>query len=216
MEIIVEGNATLSITPDLVILNLSFKTKAHTYEEALGKGIEEVQNFVDEVLLKNNFTVDDMKTQNFVIKEEQKYNEQTESYIFDGYSFYQNATIKFDYDKVRLAKVIEGIAKLEKAPSIQVNFGVKNEKAYQEKVLQDAYQDAQFQAEAIAKAAGKVLDQCKKVDFKPFTEEYISKTRLMDSFENANTLNAIPKMINIFTPEDIKITENLYCLWITK
>ena len=100
MEIIVEGKGVEYFTPDQVVLNIEFHTKGLSYEEALSEGVKNVQNFVSELLLRNGFNNEDMKTRSFVVREDKKYNESTRTYIFDGYLFNQSATIKFDYDKV--------------------------------------------------------------------------------------------------------------------
>ena len=81
-----------------------------------------------------------------------------------------------------------------------------------------AYNDAKEQAKAIADAAGLELSECIKVDFKPFNTEYVSHSN-MDSEMMMRTakMGATPEKISaIFTPEDILISETLYCLWKTK
>lgn len=218
MEIVVQGKGVEYFTPDEVILNISFNTKDQSYEEALSNGVKNVEKFVNELLLQNGFTADDMKTRNFVVKEDKKYNEMTRTYIFDGFSFNQNATLKFDYNKERMAKIIEAFSKLENAPSCQINFGVKDAKECKGKIIAKAYKEAELQAQAIASAAGKSLKQCVKVDFKPFTTEYFSQSNLDTNMMYANDtrLGAVPAIINTFTPEDIELSETLYCLWITE
>ena len=70
MEIIVEGKGINSFVPDEVRLNINFFVKGITYEETLNKGTLNVQLFIEEVLFKNGFKKDDMKTKSFIIKEE--------------------------------------------------------------------------------------------------------------------------------------------------
>lgn len=214
MEIIVQGKGTEYFTPNEIVLNIKFNTKGESYEEVLSEGVKNVQKFVNELLLKNGFTIEDMKTRNFVVREDQKYNESTGTYIFDGFSFNQNATIKFDYDKERMAKIIEELPKLDNAPTCQINFGVRNTKECKRKILAKAYKDAELQAQSIAEAAGKTLKQCVKVDFKPFTTEYISQTTF-NSDMTYGAARVAPTITNTFTPEDIELSETLYCLWIT-
>lgn len=218
MEIIVQGKGTEYFTPNEVILNISFNTKGQSYEEALSAGVNNVQKFVNELLLQNGFTTDDMKTRNFVVKEDKKYNEMTRTYIFDGFSFNQSATLKFDYDKERMAKIIEALSKLDNAPSCQINFGVKDAKECKRKILAIAYKEAELQAQAIAEAAGKNLKQCVKIDFKPFTTEYVSRSAIESDMMYAKDarFGAAPAIINTFTPEDIELSETLYCLWIAE
>jgi len=218
MEIIVQGTSSKYFTPNEVILNINFTTKKNSYEVALNEGVRNVQVFVDTILLPNGFSKEDMKTKSFVVKEEKKYNEATRKYEFAGYSFNQNATLKFDYDKEKLAHIMVQLSRLDNAPSCHINFGIKDEKACRKTILAGAYQDAEFQAQAIAQAAGKNLKQCIKVDFQPFTTNYLSQTNMEGSMLYKSALGANPDsaIINTFTPEDIELTETLYCLWIAE
>lgn len=218
MEIIVQGKGTEFFTPNEVILNIGFNTKGQSYEEVLSEGVKSVQKFVNELLLQNGFTTEDMKTRNFVVREDQKYDEVTRTYLFDGFSFNQNATLKFDYNKERMAKIMEDLSKLDNAPTCQINFGVKDAKECKRKILSKAYKEAELQAQAIAEAADKSLKQCVKVDFKPFTTDYVSQTTFDSDMMYAKSarLGAAPAIINTFIPEDIELSETLYCLWITE
>lgn len=218
MEIIVQGKGVKYITPDEIILNINFYTKGNNYEEALNEGVKNVQNFVDQIVLKNGFTKEEMKTRSFVVREEQKYNEITRNYVMDGYSFNQIAKLKFSYDKERLANIIEELSKLYNAPNCQINFGVKDEKECKKQILAQAYKEAELQAQAIAEAAGKTLKQCVKVDFKPFTTDYISQSNFNSdvAYNGSYKLGAAPTIINTFTPEDIELSETLYCLWLAE
>lgn len=218
MEIIVQGKGTEFFTPNEVILNIGFNTKGQSYEEVLSEGVKNVQKFVNELLLQNGFTTEDMKTRNFVVREDQKYDEVTRIYLFDGFSFNQNATLKFDYNKERMAKIMEDLSKLDNAPTCQINFGVKDAKECKRKILSKAYKEAELQAQAIAEAAGKSLKQCVKVDFKPFTTDYVSQTTFDSDMMYAKSarLGAAPAIINTFTPEDIELSETLYCLWLAE
>ena len=75
--------------------------------------------------------------------------------------------------------------------------------------------DALSKASAIALAANKKLKDCVKVDFKPFTSSYVSETSLY-SKDMAIRGSISEAIVNTFTPEDIAVFENLYCLWITE
>ncbi len=218
MEIIVQGTSSKYFTPNEVILNINFITKKNSYEVALNEGVRNVQVFVDTILLPNGFAKEEMKTQSFIVKEEKKYNEETRTYEFAGYSFNQNATLKFDYDKEKLARIMVQLSRLDNAPSCHINFGLKDEKSCRRTILASAYQDAEFQAQAIAQAAGKSLKQCVKVDFQPFTTNYFSQTNMEAGmfYKRATGANPDSVIINTFTPEDIKITESLYCLWLAE
>lgn len=218
MEIIVQGKGVEYFTPNVVTLNIKFTTKGYSYEEVLREGIKNVQIFVNEILLKNGFEKEDMKTRSFVIQEDNKYNNITGKYEKDGYSFNQDAILKFDYNKELMAHLMVTLSRLENSPNCQVNFGIKDEKECRRKILDKAYKDAENQAEAIALAASKTLKYCQKVDYKPFTTEYTSRAMIGSDmmFADKNCIGAAQTIINTFTPEDIELTETLYCLWIAE
>lgn len=218
MEIIVQGKGIEYFTPNEVILNINFTTKGYTYEEVLREGTKNVQLFVEELLIKNNFRKEDMKTRNFVIREETKYNKMTGQYDQDGYSFNQIASLKFDYDKELIANMMVSISKLDNAPMCQINFGLKDERKCRRDLLTSAYKDAENQAQAIAEASGKTLKYCQKVDFKPFTTNYVSQA-IIDSdmmYAEKACSGVTQTIVNTFTPEDIELSEILYCLWIAE
>ena len=218
MEIIVQGRGNEYFAPDQVVLSLHFVTKGETYEEVLNKGTENVQLFVEEILLKNGFKKEDMKTRSFVIKQETKYNEVTRTYDPDGYSYNQMVFLKFDYDKYFIANMLEDLSKFDMASMYHMNFGLKDEKECRRIVLSKAYQDALDQAYAIAMAANKTLKYCQKVDFKPFTTDYVSQAVLDSNMLYAEKAysGATQAIVDTFYPEDIEISETLYCLWIAE
>lgn len=218
MEIIVQGKGVEYFTPNEVTLSINFTTKGYTYEEVLRKGTESVQLFVEELIIKNNFKKEDMKTRNFVIREDTKYNKITGQYDPDGYSFNQMASLKFDYNKELMANMMVSISKLNNAPMCQISFGIKDEKECRRNILAIAYKDAEDQAKAIAEASGKTLKYCQKVDFKPFTTDYVSQARIGSDMMYAEKAcyGAAQTIVNTFTPEDIELSETLYCLWIAE
>ena len=218
MEIIVQGKGVKYFTPNEVTLSINFITKGYSYEEVLREGTKNVEVFVEELLIKNNFKKEDMKTRNFVIREETKYNKATGKYDPDGYSFNQIASLKFDYNKELMANMMVSISKLNNAPKCQISFGVKDEKECRRNILAIAYKDAEDQAKAIAEASSKTLKYCQKVDFKPFTTDYVSQARLGSDMMYAEKAcyGAAQTIVNTFTPEDIELSETLYCLWIAE
>ena len=218
MEIIVQGTGSDFFVPNEVILSITFYVREEKYENALVTGTKMVENFVNEILIKNAFQKDDLKTRSFTIRKETKYNEKTKTYDFNGYSYNQYAMLKFDYDKDKLARLMYEISTLEHPPVYRIEFGVKDKKECQRSVLAKAYEDAEEQALAIANAAGKTLKQCAKIDFKPFSTNYISNANLNSDimFKGMQAQDRAKAISDTFTPEDIEVTETLYCLWIAE
>lgn len=218
MEIIVEGKGSSYVKPNMVIININFVYKEKNYEDALKMGTRNVQLFIDEVLSSNGFNKEDMKTRSYVIREETKYNSVTGNYDFNGYSFTQSAVLKIDYNIELMANFMNMISKLNNPPFCNVKFGVKDENTERKKILSIAYKDAESQAMAIAEAAGKNLKYCAKVDFKSFTTNYISNSGFESDkmYAKSSAVSIQETIVNTFTPEDIEISEKLYCLWIAE
>ena len=220
MEIIVEGKAISYLKPDQVIINFDFIMKGNSYEEVLELGVKNVEDFIQNLILKNSFAKEDLKTRSFTIREDRKYNEATRRYDFDGYVYSQGAMLKFDYNASLLAHIFEELSKLATPPKAYVNFGIKNERECRKNMLGLAYKDAKEQAEMIALAAGKTLQDCLKVDFKPIITSYISRSSFNGDMlyeKRAVGRGSTSEVItNIFTPEDIELTENLYCVWVAE
>lgn len=226
MEIIVRGDGKSTFKPDQVILNIKFYIKSQAYQEVLDKGANSVNSFVSGTMQSFGFTKEDLKTRSYNIHKETVYSSTTKRHEFNGYSFNQNATLKFDYDVQKLSSMMEAISKLEDSPLYTINFGVKNEDSYRNSLLAKAYQDAEDKAKAIAAAAGKELRRCDKVDFKSFGTDYSSLSSLEGKtykylrsgsvdgiFAEESVADAIA---DTFTPEDVEVSETLYCLWIAE
>ncbi len=229
MDIIVEGVGKKFYTPDEVEINLDFYTRADSYESALENGTKNVEIFINDVLEKMNFNKEIMKTRSFRVYEEKQYDYDKKIYIKLGYAYTQQANIKFDYSMNTIAEFMDMVSKLENPPKYHLVFNVKDIKKCKDEVLAEAYNKAKEKAETIAKTAGKELKECVKTDFRPFEERVVSRSSLnsqdmymekemsMDGakFGMAKRTGVQETIQTIFTPEDIEITETLYCLWVT-
>lgn len=229
MDIIVEGVGKKFYTPDEVEINLDFYTRADSYESALENGTKNVEIFINDVLEKMNFNKEIMKTRSFRVYEEKQYDYDKKIYIKLGYAYTQQANIKFDYSMNTIAEFMDMVSKLENPPKYHLVFNVKDIKKCKDEVLAEAYNKAKNKAETIAKAAGKELKECVKTDFRPFEERVISRSSLNSQdmymekemsidgakFGMAKRTGVQETIQTIFTPEDVEITETLYCLWIT-
>lgn len=214
MDIIVEGVGKKYYTPDEVEIRLEFYTKASSYQEALEHGTKEVEIFINEVLKEINFDKDLMKTRAFRVCEETKFDYQKQQEIKLGYAYMQEATMIFDYSMNTMAEFMNKVSKLANPPKYFISFNVKDINKCKKEVLADAYNAAKIKAEAISMAAKKELKECVKIDFRPFEKDIISNSRI-DSIATMDGVNIQDTIRTIFTPEDIEITETLYCLWIT-
>jgi len=229
MEITTQGTAEGFFTPEQISINLTFSVKEQEYEKVLKEGTKSVVTFVNEVLTKIGLKKEDMKTRNFKVvektkqvkkKERNQYGQYDFEKVFDGFEFTQNATIKFDYDIPKMTNFVAMISKLEKPPVYTITFELKNSDEYKNKVLAQAFQIAETKAKSIATAAKFINIECLKTSFMPFEEKVSSKSQL----ENQEFLlcredrdyDMAENIDKTFTPEDVYISETLYCLFAAK
>ena len=210
-------------------MKLDFYTRADSYESALENGAKNVQSFINDVLERMNFNKEIMKTRSFRVYEEKQYDYDRKKYIKLGYAYTQQANIKFNYSMNIIAEFMDMVSKLKNLPKYHLLFNVKDIKGCKDEVLGEAYNKAKEKAETIAKAAGKELKECVKTDFIPFEESVVSRSSLnsqdmymekeksfgASNFDMAKSTGVQDTIQTIFTPEDVEMTETLYCLWIT-
>lgn len=225
MDIMVEGTGIRYYRPDQAEISLNFYTKTGSYESALEEGTRDVQVFIEKVLEQMQFSKEDLKTRNFRVYEEKRFDYEKKIEIKYGFAYTQGATLKFDYDINIVAEFMDRVSKLENPPKYTIAFNVRNEQQSKNEAMAEAYNKAKEKAEAIAKSAGKALKECVKVDFRPFEERVYSRSTLGSGVFEAETsdfnmkarkMSTQDTITNIFTPEDIEISETLYCLWIAE
>ena len=229
MYIIVEGIGKKFYSPDEVEINLDFYTRDDSYKRALENGTKNVESFINDVLERMNFNKEIMKTRSFRVYEEKQYDYDRKKYIKLGYAYTQQANIKINYSMEIIAEFMDIVSKLKNPPKYHLSFNVKDIKGCKDEVLAEAYNKAKEKAETIARAAGKELKECVKTDFIPFEESVVSRSSLnsqdmymekeqsfgASNFDMAKSTGVQDTIQTIFTPEDVEITETLYCLWTT-
>lgn len=217
MEIHVEGEALEYVIPDQVILNIEFKKKGESYNAVLTEGIESVKTFIEQILIPNSIDKEELKTRSFTIEEDKKYNNKLKKYEKVGFLFNQEAVLRFDYDKILLAAIMISLSNLKNPPLCYVEFGLKDKKEVQKNILSKAYEDAKIKAEAIAIASKKKLKDCIKTEFlKKSNSEFISNFSIEEGIITSLLEVQTKNIVNTLIPEDIKLSEKLYCLWITE
>ena len=217
MDINVNGTGKKYYKPDQITLNFDFNCKNADYEAALSNGVERVTNYLA-FLNKLGFKKEEIKTLSFRVTESRFYNELTKKYEKDGFLFQQNVKLKFDYDMEKLSKLMEETSKIQNPPLYYISFNLKDNKTAEQDLIGLAYKEAEFQAQAVANAAGKKLKECAKISFEPFTSALVSPT----SFERDMCFKKSEKfgvstseqIQQTFVPEDILVTKTVYCLFI--
>ena len=220
MDIYVEVTAEKSLSPDEVRISFNFEVNNKTYESTLALGVKAVEEFV-KLIAYLGFNKEMLKTRSFRLYKKNEYDYKTKKNIDLGYIYSQQASLKFDYDIKLVSKLMEGIAKLKNPPKYSIQFGLKNEESAKNDLVKSIYRDAKSKADAIAKSAGKKVKDCVKVSVQPFESDLVSPSSLrnLDYSENAimTKSSAFASAIEeSFVPEDVKICETLYYLFVTE
>ena len=214
MKIIVEGNGEKTYKPNQVVLTFDFRTVDVNYNKALELGVKNVAEYL-EFLISMGFEKESFKTQSFRVSEDRHYDEQTRKYVKDGFVFTQCARIMFDFDMARLSKLMEKTAEFKNPPIYRITFNVKDEKQANEELLGLAYEDALFQATAIAKASGTTITGCQRVSFQPFDFSDNCSNSSLDgaimSKAKCCAMGTSEAIQNTFVPEDVVLSTTVYC-----
>lgn len=208
MEINVTGVGKGSFKPDEVILNVNITATGSSYEEALKKGENSLENLINAVLLPNGFSKDDLKTNTFTIMENQKYNQESKNYEKDGYIFMQNGSFDFKYSVDMLDKVVGSISTLDNdSISFDFSFGLSNIDEVRKDLICKAYIDAKNKAQIVASCASLELNSCRIATLNDNSFD----------FNNARVLTASNNSFaNNISPSDIDLFVNMQCVWVTK
>ena len=228
MDIMVQGEGKKFYKPNQVDISINFFANDETYEKSLKKGTETVEEFINLVLKELKINREELKTRNFRIYQNIRYDYQTKTQVDNGFDYNQSATLKLDYSMNIISEFMDKVSKLVNPPKYNMTFTIKEQEIAKKEVLEEAYIKAKEKAEAIAKASGKSLKDCIKVDFRPFDEKVYSYSSLSDDdlmLGVDRACGAAPEkamkttkdvLQTIFTPEDVEIKETLYCLWVTE
>lgn len=211
MEIFVSGEGRKELAPNLIGLDYTFKAKEKTYEKAVEIGTKIVADYL-QFLISEGFNKNEFKTSSMRVSEASTYDAKTKKYIKDGYLFVQKASIEFDYDLKRMAKIIEATSKLKTPPTYEIVFDIKDKAQMEDEIVTLAVLDAKHKAENIAKAMGMQIKECKRVEYSTNTRGFsghydMMECRMMSKESSAQNIE------QVFVPEDIVLTKSVNCVF---
>lgn len=212
MKIFVDGISRNFVSPNKVVMNLNFRARGATYDEAVSKGINNVSLFNSLVLLPNGLKEEDLKTRNFSVFEDRFFNQATGENEIRGYVFNQNAVLRLDYDNELINSIITSISEAEDAPEVNLSFVFESDDKNMKPFLEEAYNDAKRKATDIAEIAGKAIKEVVSAELKNTNANLL--------FSNSNfggdvlkSVNYNSMNMNYIHPEDIEIQIILSCVF---
>lgn len=231
MQIFVNGQGEKDFAPDQIKASVNFNFHAMTYDEALKGGVEKVKNYIENISEVTDFKPEDFKTRAYFIREEFHVNslepqneadlgKNLQKRVSDGFFFSQFAYLEFDYDKMRLAKLLAISSKIPNAPMLHIDFGLKDVASKQRELIASAYEDAKKKAEALAVAANKNLRDCVRVEIDSvhngvMGDMMLDKSARFGSAPMQGLEQEIKNIDETFKPDDITISKEISCVWET-
>ena len=232
MQIYVKGEAKRDIAPDQITASVTFHEHADTYDKALEKGVALVKKYFDFIEENTDFKATDFKTHAYSIHEEfttnhidptkfEDLDKQLTKRVSNGFYFTQYAYLEFDYNKERLSRLLVVTTKTEGAPRFQIDFGLKDPKAYQRGLIGEAFNDSRRKAETLAAAADKHLRDCIRVDIdapnRGSDMGYDMAFRKSARFEAAGPSieEQMQTIDETFHPDDITVSKSIETVWET-
>ena len=213
MEINVKGLGEKTFNPDQIVFDINISNIYSNYEEALAKGEESVLGVLKE-MKQFGFSFEDFKTVNYQIRDEIEYKGNEHKKI--GVRYTRGLNLKFDYDIVKMTKMVEVLSKLKNAPRINVRYGLKDKKSAEMELLSDAYKNAKRQADLLAQAAGLKVVKCAKTSINEIDGSYYSRT-CYDGAKYCKASSSVSEtMAQTYTPEDILVEQEIYCVFIAE
>lgn len=239
MNIIVEGKSEIEVEADLMIINLEFKCSDKTYDRALEKGTNSVKEVLDKIIPKLKLEESDFITKDFNISRKTKNNIFNGKEKELGFDFVQSAEIQLPYNRENLKNFMNEIVKLKTPPIYYLDFKVKNKEKLEKEIMKKALIEAESKAKLIAETANKKLINCEKIEYKNKTGNWFefsksgSRITFDDEYDDSEEDNDLEestflrkrkilsldkevsyeKFSNTFTPEKIKLSEEIMCLW---
>lgn len=232
MRIHAKGRASRDFTPDQVIARVNFTMLKPSYQQALEEGSQMLANYIAAISERTDFNAEDFKTSSYNIREHFHYAQndskdlsqigRPDRRVSDGFEFTQSATLTFDYDRERLAKLLLCTASAPDAPRFHIDFCLKDIHACRRELLPDAFNIARAKAEKIAQTAGLSTVTCEEVFLDDFHQsatvgapayaksaqlEYFGAPARPTFEDRLQTIN------ENFHPEPITVTKHIDSVW---
>jgi uncharacterized protein len=194
----ITGKGNLAVTPDLVILAFPVRSLEREYEAAI-RSLNQKVEALREIIETKGISRQDLKTKDFGVRKETAWSKKLDQYEFIGYEARHRLELELPLDNALVNALLLAIATHLAELEFAISFGVKDPKAHQRALVQDALTNAKEMATLIADNTGVTLREILHIDY-TFRELHI-RSESYDYQLSENTLlsDAAPD----FNPDDI-------------
>lgn len=201
-ELSVRGKGTFKANPDLIQVNFSIIVLKKDYEEMMylaGYNFNVLQN----MLLEEGFSKDDIKTVKFEVTRKTEYIQN--KHVFIGYQHRHDLRIEFDLDMNKLGRVLNVLNESYVEPNFNILFTIKDIEGAKDMILDKATADAFKKANILANASGVKIGNIQKITYTSDPINLVSDTVLRYNVTEASVQDAID-----IVPEELDITDYVY------
>ena len=208
--ITVKGTGAMSVTPDLVILTLTFEETRIDYDDAV-KSVSVGVAHLNRALKSVGYPDGSLKTLSFNVENEYRTEKDANgNYIkhFVGFCCTERFKLEFPLDKELLAKTLRVVTVNTLPPELSISFTVKDTAAVSRELLSLATKNAKEKAEILCEASGVKLGKLENIIYDWVDLKLVSLTRnchMPTSYSDESE--------SYFEPDDIKVNDSASFVW---
>lgn len=209
--IVITGTSSLSVKTDYVRIQFDIDKRNLSYEKTLLILTEQI-NKILEVVQRNGFSKGDLKTSNFNIEKDSKYDKKKESYYFVGYRAKETLILSFPIDNKKINCILSDICTEIKDVEFNISFYCHNPNKYENELIKTAVEDAKEKAVLITEAIGVKLKEIERIDYS-FSEIHIDNTLEYDFSSNICGQEPVIGGLPDMEPEDTILKKTITMVW---
>ncbi len=205
----ITGTGKLSVTPDTVTIDFPIEALDYQYEQAVIK-VNNAVNKLKEILSELGSDANQLKTNNFRVNRETRYNKKLEIHEFAGFSAKHDMSLEVAFDNKLIHDILQKIVASDIDVDFRINFTVSDKKSAVDRLIGNAIEDAADKAKLIAKASGIVLKEILSIDYA------FSEVRFRSDFDMVYDTNEMLSEVSSapdISPSDINLSENVTITW---
>ena len=212
----VKGTGKIALAPDLVRVRMEFSAKSTDYAEVYqisAAYATEAKDAFEEL----GFRREDLKTVSFWVNPEYEgYQAEDMSWKqrLTGYSASQAISVEFDRASGLLGKVLGAASELSSAPTLSIEYALKDPEEAKQQLLADAVADSMRKAKTLAEAAGVGLGQIVTVDYSWESVSFgVRPLNSVDMREMKLRSASVEAFAQDIEPEEIRAEDTVTVIW---
>lgn len=211
--IVVKGEGSLSLKPNMVEITITLESLRKDYEETVELANQKIEQ-IQYSLSKIGYKKEDLKTTRFNVNSKYK-NVKNEKgdYIseFEGFVCNHQLKLRFDFEKEKLAEVLSVFAKSEANPKFYIAFTVKESDEVEKELLKDICKNAKRKAEILCEASDVKLGQLLNIEYNWGEINVYSRTNYDTCLKSEQRMAKVSAME--IEPEDIEVKDTATFVW---